>query len=241
MTPQEIPLSQLQPFPQGATQMSTPAPAPTNNFQAMTNAGRQQASAGRTGGTFDVLGTLASSIFKGVQSRKQRKMAEQLIEENPRPTYQTPEALDRALAISQGMSTQGLPAFDVMGMQLDQGTQTGARMMQQAAGSPAELLAGLGGLYSQNLTGRQSLAIQNAQSRQQNLLNYQNALQQFAPWQDKQFMMNTWQPYEQAAAAASALTQAADMNRYQAITEGVGIGDSVAQTIASIYSGGALG
>lgn len=217
-------------------------PAPVGSFAGKTGMQPQQSFGqqftGREGGSFNFLGNIASAIFKGVQARKQRKMAERLIEENQRPFYQIPESARRALNISQGMSTQGLPAYDVAQMQIDQSTQSGTQAMQQAASSPAELLASLGGLYSQNMNAQQNLAVQNAQTRQQNMLNYQNALNQFASWEDKQFDVNQWQPYEQAAAAASALTQAADANRYAAVTEGVGALDSVGQTMLSLYGGG---
>jgi hypothetical protein len=162
-------------------------------------------------------------------SKDQAKQAEELRANNQRPIYKTPDAINKSMDIARMLSLQGLPGQNLALDQLRQTSASGVRAVTDLAQDPAAKAAMAAGLYSQEMNQVNQLNMADAQARTSNLQSLGSAYGILAEYQDKEFGINKMQPYDNAMAAASALTGASMQNKMAAtedIIAGVSAGVS---------------
>ena len=163
------------------------------------------------------LANLAAGAVQGgmkiAAANKQDKQAQDLRKQFPRPTYQIPEGINQATNIARMLSLQGLPGQNLALDQLRQSSASGVRAVTDLAQDPATKAAMAAGLYSQEMNQVNQLNMADAQARINNLQSLGSAYGILAGYQDKKFDINKMQPYDNAMAAASALTGASMQNK----------------------------
>lgn len=153
------------------------------------------------------LSALIPSAVQGItgigQFLKGRKEARNL----QRPEYQIPGEVTTELREREMQALEGLPA-EVRNQylqQLAEQRQSGMRSIREAAGGQsASLLQNIGALQRGQQQGIMGLMAQNAMARAQNRAALSQARQVMANQRLAQWQYNVAQPYEEAAAAASA-------------------------------------
>jgi hypothetical protein len=168
-------------------------------------------------GAITGLASLAAGAVQGgikiAQANKQNRQAEELRKQFPRPTYQIPEGINQSTNIARMLSLQGLPGQNLALDQLRQSSASGVRAVTDLAQDPAAKAAMAAGLYSQEMNQVNQLNMADAQARTNNLQSLGSAYGILAEYQDKKFDVNQMQPYNNAMAAASALTGASMQNK----------------------------
>lgn len=168
-------------------------------------------------GAITGLATLAAGAVQGgmkiASANKQARQAEELRRQFPRPTYEIPGAINQSTNIARLLAMEGLPGQELAADQLRQSTASGVRAVTDLAQDPATKAAMAAGLYSQELGQINQLNMADAQARTNNLQNLQGAYGILEQYQDKRFDINQMQPYQDAMAAASALTGASMQNK----------------------------
>lgn len=160
-----------------------------------------------------------SAGMKAKTAKDQMSQAEQIRSGNPRPTYSTPKPILQNNNIAQMMALQGLPGQQLMLDRLRGSTAAGTRAVTDLAQDPATKAAMAAGLYSQELGAVNDLNIADANFRvagQERLMRSNEIL---ASYKDKEFDYNMAQPYDNAMAAASALTGAGMQNKNAAMED----------------------
>ena len=169
------------------------------------------------------------AVVSIVQGAQQRKAAKRIAAGNKRPTYTTPasatEALDRARnrPVYRRMPGQGYGEE-----RLGEATASGVRATTELGSDPASILAAISSLFQNqqdnltqyNIEASQSILNQEMSNEQ----NLQSLLLGNANYQDRAFEMNQLVPYNQGAAAASALLGAGMQNQQRGLTSLSNIG-----------------
>lgn len=165
---------------------------------------------------FGAAASAIPEIFKLVQARKDRKLAEKYLN-TPRPTYRTPEEVFRAYSRLQNLSGQPLPGYGTMQGNLQAVTSQGARGLQEL--NPTEAVAGMTSLYGNQMANQRALDMEQATLRRQaqgDLADFETGV--LAPYKDQEFDINKFQPYQNAQAAARALLQSSEQNKFGGLT-----------------------
>jgi hypothetical protein len=154
-----------------------------------------------------------------ISGLSQIKKAKALERANQRPTMQVPNEVSTATGLARG---QWLDPTMAGQQRAEERLGTSVANTLQAAqdvgtGGAGQLSALVASDRNRQL-GFGNLATQAAQMQYGDTLNYQNALQAQAPWAQKAWEYNVQQPYEQAAAAASALRESGNRNIYTGVS-----------------------
>jgi hypothetical protein len=140
------------------------------------------------------VGLSAIDIIRGERMRKQN---EAKLKNLQRPMMGVTDAQAQQVALGQQMSTQNMAGYDIAQNQIQtQGAQTLANV-NAGAQSSADLMAAATNLGMNNTNALNDLAMQNAQSKRQGMLNYQEQLGGLAETQQQMFMMNKYQPFQE--------------------------------------------
>jgi len=185
--------------------------------------------------------TIAAIAGKGIQaghqlysSYTQKKKAKELEKTLKRPTYTPPTAARESLGIARdqaldprmaGQSRMEDAARGNAGAYLQSVVQSGAgsnAILGAAGGSQRNLDEALGGINQMAAT---------QQERDQR--NLQGELGRYAQYQDQQWDYNERQPYEEGAAAQSALTEASNRN----LSGGIGAFAGLASAASGLIPG----
>ncbi len=151
----------------------------------------------------------AKAGFGALQAHKGNKLAKQAV----RPSYQIPSAVNQYLANAQTMAqNQRLPGQSAIEENISGSTAQGVRAAQESANNPAALMATIAALNANQNNALTDVGVKGAEMQQNNQMNLQGALQNYAGYQDKAFDINQMQPYQQKAAAATALKGAGIQN-----------------------------
>jgi hypothetical protein len=189
---------------------------------------------------------LAGNIFSGIQGarlgKKQMGMGQDMISEAQelsasydRPEYQTPEAIQRMMAISQGRQYQNMPGLSQMQNQINQATAGGVNAMQEM-GTGSEAFGGVADLYANQMNQQRQTSMQNAQYRDQAQQQYMGDLEGLGEWQNQAWKWNEADPYMQAQQKASQLEMMGRQAQWEGMKNKMG---SWAETFQG--AGGALG
>lgn len=142
-----------------------------------------------------ILGAAISAIpaiMQTVEGTRQRRQGKQGLESLERPTYQIPEALQRATQLSQqAYADPYMPGENRM---LDQAGLSASNALQ------ASILAGDGqgaitGIQANQQAAQQQIGVASAQRQLQDMTNLQQMLTMLSQAQDTQFQMNEFAPF----------------------------------------------
>ena len=191
------------------------------------------------------LGTMAAisavpaviqSVLGGIQSRRGRKMAEGITV----PEYQIPEAAGQALGLArQGVGTFEMPGQDQMIQGLEAGVAGSLNAATQAATSSSDLLSTIANVSGNKMEGMLNIGANAAQQYEQRRNAYQNALNVFASYQEKE-LMDKIARQQQAAGAAAGLMNVGRQNIFEGIKTGAGVGANYLM-LKGMYGGGNTG
>lgn len=158
--------------------------------------------------TISLLLSGAKAGFGAIQAHRGNKLAKQAI----RPTYNIPSAENNYLANAQAMAQNSrLPGQSAIEENIG-GSTAGAIRAGQESGDPVAQMALLAGVNANQNQALTNVGVQGAQMQQQNKMNLQGALQNYAGYQDKAFDINSMQQFQDKTKAASALKGAGIQN-----------------------------
>lgn len=182
--------------------------------------------------------SLAPTVFQGamgaIQSRRGRKMAEGITI----PEYQIPEAAGQALGLArQGVGTFEMPGQDQMVQGLEAGVAGSLNAATQAATSSSDLLSTIANVTGNKMEGMLNIGANAAQQYEQRRNAYQNALNVYAGYQEKQ-TMDRIARQQQAADASAGLMNVGRQNIGEAIKTGAGVGANYLMLKAMYGKGG---
>lgn len=181
------------------------------------------------------------SVIQGITGGKQKREAQRIREKNPRPVYQTPLKAKKMESIAEQQATQGLVGRTTLEDRLRSSTSDAVRATEEVAVSPAARLAAIANVYGQEMEGMEDIAMADTQARLDAANRLAKTYGMMADYQDKEFDYNKRQPYEEAMAAASALT-GAGMQNVQSAIEGISrAGGALASQIGGGEGGGGGG
>ena len=139
-------------------------------------------------------------LFKGINQERN----------NPRPTYQIPEQLQKQLSSAELQALEGMPEQQRQNY-IDQ-------LMQQSASAISSAndrrggLASIGTVLNSQNEANKNLLAMDAQARMQNMGNLQNVRTNYAQAEDKQFQLNQLNPFYERAQSAQAMKGAGLQN-----------------------------
>lgn len=133
---------------------------------------------------------------------------------NERPVYEIPESMRQAMDTSERMAQRGLDE------------QTRQNYLQGLVDTRAAAFQGLSdrkagigavaGVQQREIAGQQQLAAMDNEQRMRNIAALQDMRMRMANFEDKEFEINQMQPYQDRAAAASAMQGAGLQNVFGA-------------------------
>lgn len=171
--------------------------------------------------------SLAPEIFKMAQSGQDKKLGQKYLGVN-RPTYKSPQEIYRAYRRLQQLAGQPIPGKGLINEDIEEGVSSGVRALQEVS-RPSEANAAALGLYGASLDQKRQLGMEEAMLRRQgqtDLAGFETDV--LAPYKEKEFDINQFQPYQQAQQAAAALLSSGEQNAYGAITGMSRIGTTLA-------------
>lgn len=162
-------------------------------------------------------------IYKIAQGFSQKRKAKKLAQE--RPEYQIPEAQKQALATLQaGALDPRVPGETQAREALGASTQRGIEAVQQSGSSPAEIIAGISNLASQEQRGLGQIGVQGAQLREQRRGDLVQGLGRQAQFEQAQQQYNVLDPYAADMQAKAALEEGAAQNIFGGVKGLAGAG-----------------
>lgn len=177
--------------------------------------------------TISLIAGLAPQVLKIGQGAFQKNQAKRMMDDNVRPTYSTPDEINKLLAIAKNnASLSQMPGRNFAMQELDANVANAATSITEASSSSAGAMAALTNLQANRGSEVRQMALEDAnfQLQQDELLK--QALELKASFTDKEFQLNEMQPFQDTAMAAGAMYGAGTQNMYSGIE---GIGMTVAQ------------
>ena len=133
---------------------------------------------------------------------------------NVRPTYQIPESMREAMDTAERMSNRGLDEQTRQNY-LQGLTDTRAAAFQGLSDRKAGI-GSVAGVQQREIAGQQQLAAMDNEQRMRNIAALQDMRMKMSSFEEREFDMNQMQPYEDRAAAASAMQGAGLQNIFGA-------------------------
>lgn len=169
------------------------------------------------------------ALFKGISGIVQANRGKRLMAENIRPTYNRPDEVRQSQSIAENSYYNGvMPGQSQLQNQLAAEQASALGSVTNASTSSGDLLDSINKLNYNRNNQLNNIAGQGAQWKLQQQGALQNQLAQSAQFSDKEFDLNKMQPYQDRAAAASALIQSGNQNIYGALDSIGGLAASAA-------------
>lgn len=162
-------------------------------------------------------------VFRGVTGVGQMVMGRKLAKNAKRPNFEIPASAQNSLARRQNLANGEMPGYDQARQLLAQDNAGSMAAIASSGGGQAEKMAAFMGLNNQANTNALRLAGQAgeyAANAQNNLANAEN---QYADWQQKQFIYNEDEPYRNAQEKAALLSGEGKSNVFDALKSGGGL------------------
>lgn len=140
------------------------------------------------------VGLSAIDIIRGERMRKQN---EEKLRNLQRPMMGVTDAQAQQVALAQQMATQNMAGYEIARNQIQNQSAQALANVSAGATSSADLMAAATNLGMNNINALNDLAMQNAQSKRQGMMNYQEQLGGLAETQQQMFMMNKYQPFQE--------------------------------------------
>lgn len=152
---------------------------------------------------------LGSQALQLINSIQQLKASSDIAKNNTRPNYEIPEAVTESLNLSRrNASMTELPGQSTMEARIGSTVSGAVGQGIKGASSQANLLDFIGKQYNTQQEGMQNIGMQAAQQWSNNQNALKNDLNNYGTYQEKQWNINKYEPYQVAAAKAAALQKA---------------------------------
>lgn len=152
---------------------------------------------------------LGSQALQLINSIQQLKASSDIAKNNTRPNYEIPEAVTESLNLSRrNASMTELPGQSTMEARMGSTVSGAVGQGIKGASSQANLLDFIGKQYNTQQEGMQNIGMQAAQQWSNNQNALKNDLNNYGTYQEKQWNLNKYEPYQVAAAKAAALQKA---------------------------------
>jgi hypothetical protein len=174
----------------------------------------------------------ASAAFQFINGLKQQRQAASMYVP-PRPTYTIPGEVSQATARAQSLANGPMAGFGQALAKVGANTASTVRAAQES-GSPSNALAVIAAAGDSQNNATSNLYQQNAQFQRQGAAALISQLGTQAQYADKAWDYNKRKPYEEAAAAKSALTQAGATNVNSGLA---GLGSAITQGARGFMGG----
>lgn len=148
---------------------------------------------------------LGKSIVQGKQAKK--------LAETPRPEFSIPQGVIDAVNNAKYVaSMRELPGQNLMEGRIGQNLSRGIADLKNVASSPAELSTNIARMYSGSNNAINDIGLAAGQNWLNNQAGLRQALGQLGQYQDKQWQINKFQPYQNNMAASAALREGSFRN-----------------------------
>lgn len=153
---------------------------------------------------------LGTGLISGITGLIQKGQAKKMIENNPFPEMQIPDAILSNQRIAERMSGLGLPSeqYKMAKQNIDRNANTALSYAKDRKGA----LAAIGGIQARSNDAALNLDSANAATRQQNQRQLMQQNTAMGNWQNSVWDWNKRQKFLQTAAAARALMGAGNQN-----------------------------
>jgi hypothetical protein len=165
----------------------------------------------------------ASSLYKMYQAGQQKNQAKELLGEYKRPYSEVPQGIIDMIDINKNLASSELPGMDLAKENIMGSTQAGLSAIRESGRSSSDVIGASTSLFSSEQDKMKELGVVNAQNKVANQLQLAKVLGDLAGYQEKNFMLNDYQPYLSAMTAARNLSNAGIINQYQGIKDISGI------------------
>lgn len=183
--------------------------------------------AGLIGGLFSAI----PEVMKAVESGSDADLANQYASVG-RPQFKTPPSVFKAYKRLQML--KGLPGKGYIEEDIDAATGHGVRALKETSRA-SDIPSSIAALYGKNIDANRALGVQEAglaRENQMDLADFETGV--LAPYQEKEFDINEFQPYQNAQKAAAALFSSSEQNAFGS-AEGFA---SIGTTLASMFGEG---
>lgn len=156
-------------------------------------------------------------ILGGSQLLKSNRM-------NPeRPEYEIPEAERQALELAKSMAAESrIPGQSAIEGRLDQTTANTLATIERMGYGGASDINAASRAYGNQLEKETELGVAGAQLKQQNERNLEQALSRMGTYEDKQWKLNEYDPFQQESAAKAALYEGGMQNLFGGLKDTTG-------------------
>lgn len=137
-----------------------------------------------------------------------------------RPVYNIPEEVNQSLALNQANLNARSAGAARAEANISRNQSNALANIRQGANSGSQLLSSAALAQANSNNAYNQLAAQEAEDYQRRLANLNNSQTQMAAYRDKAFQLNEYEPYQDAAATKSALTQGGLTNTYNGLMDG---------------------
>jgi hypothetical protein len=153
----------------------------------------------------------AYQTYQGWQASKQEQSK-----------YEIPDSAKRQLSIAELLAAdKKLPGQDLLEQKIGETTANAIKTAKEI-GAPAQVLDVLGKLVTKENTAKQEIGVAAANNEVSMKRNLANTLGMMSGLEDKKWMLNEYQPYQEAMGAASALQESGTQNMFGAASTYVG-------------------
>jgi len=153
-------------------------------------------SAGAVGAATGVIG-IGLSAIDIIRGERMRKENEKNLKNLKRPMMEVTQGQQQQVELGRQMANQDMPGYQLAQQQMGLNMQQSFGNASRAATNSNDLLS----FATQGMESQQgalaNLAMQNAQSRRQGMLNYQDQLGGLGETQQEMFMMNKFNPFQE--------------------------------------------
>jgi hypothetical protein len=188
-----------------------------------------------------IVPALAGAGVKYFQGRKQVKQGEKMDRENVFQNYYRPQESLESLQLSKNAyNNQGVPGQQIIENNINSSAATGLDNISRNTSSSGDLLDSAIKLEANKTQQIANLGVAGAQQQERDVASLQGQLGVQSGYADKEFNYNVAQPFERKAAAASALIEAGNVNKFGGINDALGAATSALDTAPEEQRTGAM-
>ncbi len=174
--------------------------------------------------------SLAKGITGAFQAAKGKKQLNNLLAN--RPTYNIPDAYQKALGLAQQMASQEMPGLSQYKDTYAQGTARAISGLERGAISSNAYMGGVLEAQDKEMQALQQLALMGAQYKIDAQKNLQQAQNQMGQLQDQAFEYNVNQPYQIKLNMAAEKAGIGQQNMWAGLTD---VGNTVNNFLGTKY------
>jgi hypothetical protein len=176
---------------------------------------------------------IGTGVYKMFAGGKQIRDGEKLNRENVFQNYYRPSESLQALQLSKNAyNNQGVAGQQIIENKINSGAATGLDNISRNTSSSGDLLDSAIKLEANKNQQIANVGLAGAQQQERDVANLQGQLGVQSGYADKEFQYNVTNPYERKAAAASALIQAGNQNKFGGLDNIAGVATSALDSMS---------